>query len=199
MDASASEELFDIVDARTGHPTGEVRARSAVHAQGLYHAAVHTWLLAPDGRLLLQQRAACKDSWPGRWDVSSAGHISAGEAALPSAVRELAEELGLGFPPARFELLFVHLEQQASVQKGRAFINNEFNHVYLVTLSAEEAAELQPGSPAFALQASEVSDVRWLPWREVQRLYEAADACIVPSGDLASYSRLFSTLQSRGL
>ena len=199
MAAQPEEELFDVVDAATGLPTGAVRARSLVHAEGLYHAAVHTWLLAPDGQLLLQRRAACKDSWPGRWDVSSAGHITAGDAALPSAVRELAEELGLAFPPARFEPLFVHLERQASVQKGRPFINNEFNHVFLVSLTAAEAAALRPGSPAFALQASEVSDVRWLPWREVQRLYEAGDPCIVPSGDLASYSRLFDALRARGL
>lgn len=55
------EELFDLVDPVTGAPTGEVRPRSQVHAEGLYHSAVHVWLLSPTGELLLQRRAACKD------------------------------------------------------------------------------------------------------------------------------------------
>jgi len=191
------EECFDIVDATSGLPTGDVRPRSQVHREGLYHSAVHVWLVTPDGRLLLQQRAACKDSWPGRWDVSSAGHISAGDTPLPSAARELHEELGLSFDARRFEQLFVHLERQASVQRGAPFINNEFNHVFLISLSAEEAGTLHAGSAAFALQESEVSDVRWEHWREVQRLYATSDPTIVPTSDLVSYSRLFDILQAR--
>ncbi|KAL6996765.1 hypothetical protein U1Q18_006893 [Sarracenia purpurea var. burkii] len=35
--------------------------------------------------LLLQRRADCKDSWAGLWDVSSAGHISAGDSSLSTA------------------------------------------------------------------------------------------------------------------
>ncbi|PPD68134.1 hypothetical protein GOBAR_DD34985 [Gossypium barbadense] len=27
----------------------------------------------------------CKDSWPGLWDISSAGHISAGDSSLITA------------------------------------------------------------------------------------------------------------------
>ena len=83
------EERFDIVDA-AGAPTGETRPRSEVHALGLRHRAVHVWLLSPrTGELLLQRRADIKDSWPGRWDISSAGHLSAGESSLPTAMREL--------------------------------------------------------------------------------------------------------------
>lgn len=87
----ATEEHFDIVDA-SGVPTGETRPRSEVHAKGLRHRACHVWLLAPQtGELLLQRRADVKDSWPGRWDISSAGHLSAGEESLPTAMRELDE------------------------------------------------------------------------------------------------------------
>lgn len=177
-----TEEHFDLVDPVTGVPTGEVRPRSQVHREGLYHSAVHIWLLSPSegGELLLQQRAACKDSWPTRWDISCAGHISAGETALPTAARELEEELGLTLPLERFEPLFVHVERMTSVQKGKPFINNEFNHVFLVTLTAEERGKLEPGSPAFTLQESEVSAVRWVPWAEVRRMYEESDPAIVP-------------------
>jgi isopentenyldiphosphate isomerase len=136
------EEHFDILD-EAGNRTGVRRPRSEVHALGLLHRAVHVWIFcAETGEVVLQRRAACKDSWPDRWDISSAGHVSAGDESLDSAVRELEEELGVVFPRSRFAFLFTHLERLDSVQKGKPFLNHEFNDVYLVTVSAEERAAL---------------------------------------------------------
>ena len=60
--------------------------RGDVHRDGDYHRAVHVWIFAESTReLLLQRRASCKDSWPDLWDISSAGHISAGDSSLTSA------------------------------------------------------------------------------------------------------------------
>lgn len=195
----AEEELFDIVD-ESGTPTGERRGRKEVHALGLYHRAVHTWLWAPStGEILLQLRAACKDSWPNRWDISSAGHLSAGQKPLEAAVRELEEELGVHMPAERFEYLFTHIERLSSEQKGRPFINNEFNDVYLITVTAEERAALDPdASPSpFRLQPEEVSAVRWLPVDRVKALYAENDPSIVPCSDLAAYGRLFIEIERR--
>jgi len=192
-------EHFDVLDAE-GKLTGQTRPRKEVHELGLFHRAVHVWLWAPStGELMLQLRAPIKDSWPGRWDISSAGHISAGETSLPTAVRELEEELGLSFPLERFEFLFTHLEKQASTQRGRPFINNEFNDVYLLTLSAEERSALDPAAapPPFKLQEEEVSAVCWKPLAEVKRMYVEGDPSVVPCSDFASYGRLFDTLEAR--
>lgn len=61
-------------------------ARNDVHRDGNYHRAVHVWIHAERTQeLLLQKRADCKESWPGQWDISSAGHISAGDSSLVSA------------------------------------------------------------------------------------------------------------------
>ena len=61
--------------------------RGDVHRDGDYHGAVHVWIYSESTHeLLLQQRADCKDSWPGLWDISSAGHISAGDSSLFSAM-----------------------------------------------------------------------------------------------------------------
>jgi isopentenyldiphosphate isomerase len=197
-----AEEYFDIRD-EAGNVTGEKRLRSEVHALGLLHKAVHVWLWAPStgsagGELLLQRRATVKDSWPGRLDISSAGHLSAGQESLDTAQRELTEELGLTFPAERFEFLFTHLERLASTQRGKPFINNEFNDVYLITLTPEERQRLQPGSSAFVLQADEVSDVVWLPWQQVERMYINGDPDIVPVSDWDSYKRVFDELRRRG-
>lgn len=60
--------------------------RGLVHRDGDYHRAVHVWIYSESTReLLLQKRADCKDSWPGQWDISSAGHISAGDSSLVTA------------------------------------------------------------------------------------------------------------------
>lgn len=156
--APAAEEHFDVLD-EAGAKTGATAPRSEVHRRGLFHRAVHTWLFCPSsGELLLQQRAACKDSWPLRWDISSAGHLSAGDESRSAAVRELEEELGLRFPASRFEFLFTHLEKLESIQRGKPFINNEFNDVYLVAISADERTALDPAAaivaPLAALQDS---------------------------------------------
>ncbi|TYJ15215.1 hypothetical protein E1A91_A10G169200v1 [Gossypium mustelinum] len=57
-----------------------------VHRDGDYHKAVNVWIFTESTQeLLLQKRADCKDSWPGLWDISSAGHISAGDSSLITA------------------------------------------------------------------------------------------------------------------
>jgi isopentenyldiphosphate isomerase len=63
-----------------------VNFRGQVHRDGDYHRAVHVWIFAESTQqLLLQRRASCKDSWPNLWDISSAGHISAGDSSLFTA------------------------------------------------------------------------------------------------------------------
>ena len=90
-------EYLDVVD-ETGCPTGQTVERSVAHAQGIRHRTAHVWLVRRRaGRLqvLLQKRSENKDSNPGKYDISSAGHIPAGVEWKPSALRELQEELGV--------------------------------------------------------------------------------------------------------
>ena len=72
-------EFFDIVD-ETGQPTGEIISRDEAHQKGTLHRTAHVWLVKkkPTGYdILLQKRSEEKDSYPGMYDTSSAGHISA--------------------------------------------------------------------------------------------------------------------------
>ena len=90
------KEYLDVVD-ENGKPTGETVERSVAHREGFPHRTSHLWLVRKrDGRIqvLLQKRAMTK-SFPGCYDISSAGHIPAGQDYYPSAIRELKEELGL--------------------------------------------------------------------------------------------------------
>ena len=98
-------EMFDIVD-ENGNPIGEVIERRKAHAEGIRHRTAHIWIVREkEGRIqvLLQKRSADKDSFPGRFDTSSAGHIKAGDEPLESALRELNEELGITAKPDQLE------------------------------------------------------------------------------------------------
>ena len=91
------EEYFDIVD-ENGNPTGETIERKEAHRKGILHRTAHVWIARRRNdrvELLLQKRCQDKDSFPGCYDISSAGHIPAGADYIESALRELKEELGI--------------------------------------------------------------------------------------------------------
>ena len=95
-------EMFDIID-ENGTPTGLIKERGVVHREGALHATSHIWIARENDKsgydILLQKRSACKDSHPGCYDISSAGHIGAGDTPLNSGLRELQEELGIHAKP----------------------------------------------------------------------------------------------------
>ena len=101
-------ELLDVYNG-DGSPAGYVASRDFVHWRGLWHTTVHIWVAGKDDRgrpsLLLQLRSSDRRLYPSCWDISSAGHLPAGEDALNGAVREAGEELGLRVRPE--ELTFV--------------------------------------------------------------------------------------------
>ncbi|XP_027931992.1 nudix hydrolase 3 [Vigna unguiculata] len=188
MQQQAVEHL-DVL-TKTGLKTGVSRPRGDVHRDGDYHRAVHVWLFAERTQeLLLQRRASCKDSWPDLWDISSAGHISAGDSSLITARRELEEELGVILPKDAFELIFISL--QHSVINDGKYINNEFNDVYLVTTLDPIPLE------AFALQESEVSAVKYISYEEYKRLLAKEDSDYVPYDVNGQYSQLFDVIEKR--
>ena len=94
---------MEYLDIRTenGELTGEIKERTQVHTDGDIHGTSHVWLVRYTDKnkqkfdILLQKRAATKDAYAGCYDISSAGHIPAGQDYLESAVRELEEHYGV--------------------------------------------------------------------------------------------------------
>ncbi|KAH9667581.1 Nudix hydrolase 3 [Citrus sinensis] len=164
--------------------------RSEVHRVGDYHRTVNAWIFAESTQeLLLQRRADFKDSWPGMWDISSAGHISAGDSSLISAQRELQEELGINLPKDAFEFVFTFLQQNV-INDGK-FINNEFADVYLVTTLNPIPLE------AFTLQQTEVSAVKYIAYEEYKNLLAKDDPSFVPYDVNGGYGQLFNIISQR--
>lgn len=163
------DEAIDVLDA-SGDFTGRVKLKSDVHRDGDWHRSVHVWIVTPDGRFLLQKRAATKQSHPNLWDISAAGHISAGEGSVVSAVREIEEELGLSVAPEELRLV-AQSRIEWSLNEGR-FLENEFHDIYMVR------RDVDIGS--LRLQASEVDDARLVTIDELRALAERRDASLVP-------------------
>ena len=149
-------EIIDIVDDN-GEPTGETVDRQAAHANGIRHRTAHVWLLRrrPGGvQVLLQKRSAGKDSHPGCYDISSAGHIPAGVDYVPSALRELKEELGIELDPSQLHRCGQRRIYHESEFYGRPFIDHQVSNVYFAWLDIEPEQ--------MTLQAEEVEAVVWM-------------------------------------
>jgi len=71
----------------------------------LMHRSVHILVFNSAGEVFIQKRSMNKDSNPGMWDSSAAGHLDSGEDYTHCARRELGEELGIQHPDS-LEVLF---------------------------------------------------------------------------------------------
>ncbi len=159
-------ELLDLVD-EDGIPTGRVKKRILVHRDGDRHRTSHVWLVrCREGswQVLLQKRSESKDSHPGCYDISSAGHIPAGENWLTSACRELREELGLTAPSNALQEVGIRRFYWEGRFYGQPFRDRQVSKIYYL---------LWDGEPEeLTLQASEVSRVQWMEltacYREIQ-------------------------------
>lgn len=142
------DERIDVLD-ELGRFTGEIAWKSEAHRLGLWHRCFHCWIFGSDSAgpyLLVQRRAAAKDTWPGYLDVTAAGHLAAGEEPL-DGLRELEEELGLRVSPdSLIPLGTRRAEQEIPVGRDR-----EFHEVYLLR-DATPARDLR-------LQREEVASV----------------------------------------
>ncbi len=149
------KEYLDVVD-ENGMPTGETVERSVAHREGFPHRTSHLWLVRKrDGRIqvLLQKRAMTK-SFLGCYDISSAGHIPAGQDYYPSAIRELKEELGL---TARESELIPCGDMKIvwdDVFFGIPYHDRQYTKVLLLWADVEE--------DQLTLQKEEVDGVLWI-------------------------------------
>ena len=157
------EEYLDICE-ENGVPTGEIMTREQAHREGILHRTAHVWIVRREKgsvQVLLQKRSMNKDSFPGRYDTSSAGHIPAGCGPLESALRELEEELGIVALPEQLHHAGRFRIRYEETFHDNLFRDNEVTEVYVYGEPVDASA--------LTLQESEVEDVRWFDLGEVIR------------------------------
>lgn len=154
-------ELLDILN-EDGTRSGIVRERGVAHREGSLHPTAHVWIVRPNSKsgydILLQKRSACKDSYPGCYDISSAGHVMAGDDYLTTALRELREELGITAAAEDLEPAGLHKGYTEACFCGRPFRDAELSQLYLYCRPVSIAA--------LTLQESEVEEVIWMDYAE---------------------------------
>lgn len=192
-------ELLDI-RREDGSLTGLTRERTLAHEDGTIHGTSHVWIIrrqagesdvpcseeesAGGGRalyngcnsyeILLQRRSQNKDSFPGCYDISSAGHIPAGSDFLDSALRELEEELGIQASEQDLQYIGLHQALLNTSFYGRPWNNYEISAVYLY----EKPVDIQD----LTLQETEIASVRWMDLDACMEVVKAGDPdyCIYP-------------------
>jgi isopentenyl-diphosphate delta-isomerase len=157
------EELVELVDP-DGTPVGAATVRLAHDAPGLLHRAFSVVLVAPDGRVLLQQRAAGKTRFPLRWANACCGHPAPGEPVAEAATRRLTQEIGISgvdLQPAG-----VYVYRATDPATGR--VEHEYDHVLVGTLPVSARLSLDPAEVAAVawVQPDELHDGsdRYAPW-----------------------------------
>ena len=150
-------ELFDIID-ENGDPTGQTIERSIAHAEGIPHRTAHIWIIRRGNEkteILLQKRSRNKDSFPGKFDTSSAGHIQAADLQFAG----------------KFPISF------AREFHGKLFRDEEIAFVYIY----DHPVEIDH----LTLQKEEVEEVQWFDLEETyQQCSQHRDKFCVPLGGL---------------
>ncbi|KQZ05039.1 DNA mismatch repair protein MutT [Microbacterium sp. Root53] len=121
-------------------------AYAAAHGRFTVIPAAYVFLRRGD-EVLLQLRAGT-GYYDAHWAAGAAGHVERGESLLAAAVREAAEELGVGVAPGDLE--FLTLEHRT----GDGAAIDERIDVFF-------ACGTWTGEPA--LQEDKASDLRWFP------------------------------------
>jgi isopentenyl-diphosphate Delta-isomerase len=142
-------EQLDIVN-EDNEVTGQA-SRQEIHDKHLLHRAVHLILTTGEGYFLLQQRADCRPTYPGRWDSSASGHVLAGDTFDESVEREAREELS--YPPS----------DPAPVLLIEGTAETDYEWVQFHTERVTTRPQLQA-------DPSEVKDLRW--WAEQELVEE---------------------------
>ncbi len=179
-----SEEMIDVLDADEKR-TGRILSKDDIHRIGEWHRTVHVWIITSLGQLIIQRRGERMETYPNCWDITSAGHVDAGETNIEAAIREIHEELGLEVSHDALEFLgTVHTER---FYKQGTYINREHQDVYLVVQDI--------ALDRLTLQKSEVAELQFMHWLEVRRHILEEDSEFVPHDQ--EYKLLFSLLEQR--
>jgi isopentenyl-diphosphate delta-isomerase len=125
----------------------------AAHQDGKLHRAFSILVTNPDGKLLLQRRAACKYHFAQRWSNTCCGHPRPGEQTLAAARRRLQEEFGFSVP-----LEAVTELQYRAVDPASGLIEHEYLHVF----QGHYAGEPDPNP-------DEIGAYRWMLPSRVRR------------------------------
>ncbi len=164
---SYDEEPLILVDSQD-RVVGYESKQACHRGDGMLHRAFSVFIFNNRGEVLLQQRSAQKQLWPGFWSNSCCSHPRQGEELDEAAQRRLLEELGLSS-----DLKFLYrFQYQAAF--GEAGSENELCSVYIgksdesVVVNINEIANWRFVSAADLQRELKQQPGQFTPWFKME-------------------------------
>jgi len=142
--------------------------KTLAHRMGIWHNAIHVWLINNKNEVLLQKRSSAKTFYPNYWDASFGAHIGVYESSEECIVRKCMEEIGYRVKSSNVDLVYSYKEQVTY----HDMINNEFVDVYVVKDNIS-ISQLTP-------QDFEVSNVKFVPLSTLLSMMRSNDPLLFP-------------------
>ncbi|MCL2228204.1 MAG: NUDIX domain-containing protein [Firmicutes bacterium] len=176
-------ELLDELD-ENGQFLGHTVKRGDAHKNGNWHRAVVLYLVSSKNQVLLQRRSLKKKKWPGYWDLTSGGHVDAGELGLGSAIRELEEELGISV-----EVKDVRYIAGRRTQTEKFGMVDKHHNEYYVAFKDVDVKDIK-------LNKDEVEEAKWFDLSEFKKMVKAKDEKL--TAKWAAYEFLLKYIDTYG-
>jgi isopentenyldiphosphate isomerase len=119
--------------------------RKKAHAEGIWHRSIGLWLYTSDRKVIVQRRSELKDTNPGNWQMSVAGHVSSGDSVEEAVLSEAHEELGLTL--SRDDLRFVGAmtrQESGSTSRFGNHVDREYKFLFMAKLPAHAEVKFNP-------------------------------------------------------
>ena len=184
-------EYFDELN-ENGEKTGRRVERRFAHENGILHATSQIYIYRyHKGRLeiLLQKRSPDKDSYPGKLDISCAGHVPSGMDYDSNALKELSEELGITADISSLKRIGVFRTSKKAEFYGKKFHDEQLSAVYI--------SELYLDASEIKFQKEEISAVLWMSADEIVRRLDLNDDafCLNPERFKAALGAIYHNIK----
>lgn len=176
-------EYIDVLD-ENGKKLNIVRNLRLIYELANWHRSVHVWVLNSKNELLIQKRALTKETFPGLWAISIAGHVRSGEESLDAAIREIKEEISLDIDTNKLKYLF-------SIKRSQPYKDRTLNvhdDIYILNVDLDVST--------LAIQKEELSELKFINYKEYEQLLKNNDPSFVPYSE--EHKLLFEYLDRRG-
>ena len=174
-------EYLDIYD-KNAMKLDIKKEKELVHLEGALHKTIHLWIINDKNELLLQRRSNDNPRYPGKLEISVAGHIRSGENSVEAIQREAFEEIGIRINPYFLEYLFSYKHQR--IMKD-TYINNEISDVYIYKYNVEIDKCL--------FNDKAVSELKYVNYLELEKMWRKKDKELIDHEE--HYEILFCMLK----
>ena len=150
-------EIWDLYDKNRKIIGEQIRGEKL--PQNAFHLVVHVWIKNKDGKYLISQRSAKRNTHPLMWECPG-GAVLKGENSLEAAVRETMEEVGIDLKDRKGQLLFSKIRKS----DGKMTSDNILD-VYIFEYDGKIKLE--------NATTDEVAQAKWLDVKEIKDLYNS--------------------------